>query len=110
MKRIQCTLALVAILVCGCGGSEWGNRCEKDGDCGDPALFCDKPDEGNISGYCRNAGGELRCGPGTVLRGSECLPDPEAEPVVCGPGTEEVNGRCIPSQPDAGVDAGDDAG
>ncbi len=95
--------------VAGCEENHWGAMCTSDGDCGGDLVCAKTGTEENpaTSGLCRYPDGK-RGGPGTVLRGAECVPNPEIEEVTCGDGTVEQNGRCV-----AATDAGpgdEDAG
>jgi len=100
-RRVPILLLLVG-LAAACEQNHWGAMCTSDGDCGGDLVCVKSGSEENpaVSGLCRYAD-EKRCGPGTILQGSECVPNPDVEEVTCGDGTVEQNGRCVVAE-DAG--------
>ena len=107
-------VAALASLAVGCDENRWGSRCTSNGDCGS-GLVCKRvsnADSTNVTGLCLYEEEVVRCGPGTVQEGGQCVLDPDLPPeVTCGPGTvDNGNGSCVAAEPDAGADSGVDAG
>lgn len=93
--RFAALLAGLAVVGCSDDGKECGTgTVEVDGACVPAEQVCaDDTTFNTETRRCEGTATMVECGPGTVLEGETCVPDPNA--IDCGAGTRAYEGECV---------------